>query len=92
MATVICSTLGIGLSMLIPIAHPDSWNSCSQSERSIADAQEFLESTPAPAQPKRKPLTDEGILQIALDIPVHNYPGWLIDFARAIETAHEVRD
>lgn len=47
---------------------------------------------PQPAQQERKPLTESAIQQIGLDMPSLHHPGWLIEFARAIERAHGITE
>jgi hypothetical protein len=39
-----------------------------------------------------QPLTESAIQQIGLDIPSQHHPGWLIEFARAIERAHGITE
>lgn len=47
---------------------------------------------PQPAQQERKPLTESAIQQIGLAMPAMLHPGWLIEFARAIERAHGITE
>lgn len=73
---------------------PDRWCSknecrmiggCSRKPIQVAKHQEQ-------PQQERKPLTESAIQQIGLDMPSLLHPGWLIEFARAIERAHGITE
>jgi hypothetical protein len=68
---------------------PEAREGIDALEARLREAQAVAEDLRA-AEAERKPLTESAIQQIGLDMPSLHHPGWLVEFARAIERAHGI--